>query len=171
MLFYRFNPANGEFIRAEQGFLDPLESQRQGADVYLVPANSTPTPPPEPTGNTAAVWNSESWQLVADYRGQSIWNAAGAEQTVQELGEIPAGWSLTAPATPEAPAGIKRFSQLKIIRTLGELWPEYRRQLEYAGLLDEFFAAEYLADDDPAFVAFMAQVPPEVAEKLKDCEI
>lgn len=171
MLFYRFNPDDGEFVRAEMAFIDPLESQRQGAEVYLVPPNSTPTPPPEPTENTAAVWNGESWQVVADFRGQPIWDDAGTEQIVKELGEIPAGWSLVAPETPESPAGIKRFSKLKIIRTLGEQWPEYRRQLEYAGLLDEFFAAEYLAADDPAFVAFMTQVPPEVAAKLKDCEI
>jgi hypothetical protein len=171
MLFYRFNPDNGEFVRAEMAFIDPLESQQRGVEVFLVPSNAVATPPPELTENTAAVWNGENWQVVADFRGQSIWNAAGAARLVKELGEIPAGWSLTAPETPEVPDRVKRFSKLKIIRALGGQWAEYRRQLEYAGLLDEFFAAEYLSEDDPAFVAFMSQVPPEVAEKLQECEI
>jgi hypothetical protein len=87
--------------------------------------------------------------------------------TVDQL--ISDGWVAYTP--PTAPPPPKQYSQLRIIRTLGDQWPEYRRQLEYAGLLDEFFAAEYLAADDPAFVAFMSQVPPEVAEKLKECEI
>ena len=87
--------------------------------------------------------------------------------TVAQL--VADGWTEYAP--PAAPPAVKQYSQLKIIRTLGDLWPEYRRRLEVAGVLDEFFAADYLQEDDPAFAAFVANVPPEVAEKLKDCEI
>ena len=48
-------------------------------------------------------------------------------------------------------------------------WETYRQQLEQAGMLDQFFAAEYLAEDDPVFAAFMASVPDEVKERLKEC--
>ena len=64
---------------------------------------------------------------------------------------------------------IRKYSKLKIIRALGDEWETYKTQMQNAGLLDEFFAAEYLAEDDPVFVAFMASVPEDVKEKLKEC--
>ena len=64
---------------------------------------------------------------------------------------------------------IRKYSKLKIIRVLGEEWETYRQQLEQAGMLDQFFAAEYLAEDDPVFTAFMENVPEEVKEKLAEC--
>ena len=64
----------------------------------------------------------------------------------------------------------KKYSTLKIIRTLGEEWEGYRTRLEVAGYLDQFFAANYLAEDDPVFVAFMQTVPEEVKGMLEQCE-
>lgn len=64
---------------------------------------------------------------------------------------------------------VRKYSKLKIIRALGEEWETYRQQMEQAGMLDQFFAAEYLAEDDPVFAAFMANVPDEVKEKLNEC--
>ena len=63
----------------------------------------------------------------------------------------------------------KKYSKLKIIRLLGDQWETYREQLEKAGYLDQFWAAEYLAENDPAFAAFLAGVPPEVRELLNEC--
>ena len=63
----------------------------------------------------------------------------------------------------------RKYSKLKIIRALGPDWERYRFQLEQAGVLDQFFAAEYLAEDDPVFTAFMATVPDEVKNKLNEC--
>lgn len=65
---------------------------------------------------------------------------------------------------------IKKYSTLKIIRSLGDEWENYRKQLEEAGVIDQFFAANYLAGNDPVFVAFLATVPEEVREKLENCE-
>ena len=64
---------------------------------------------------------------------------------------------------------IRKYSKLKIIRALGNEWETYRHQLEQAGMLDQFFAAEYLSEDDPVFTAFMENVPDEVKEKLNEC--
>ena len=64
----------------------------------------------------------------------------------------------------------KKYSTLKIIRTLGDEWENYRKQLEEAGVTDQFFAANYLAGNDPVFVAFLATVPEAVREKLENCE-
>ena len=65
---------------------------------------------------------------------------------------------------------MKKYSTLKIIRALGDEWENYRKQLEEAGVVDQFFAANYLAANDPVFVAFLATVPEEVREKLEECE-
>ncbi len=65
---------------------------------------------------------------------------------------------------------MKKYSTLKIIRALGDEWANYRKQLEEAGVVDQFFAANYLAANDPVFVAFLATVPEEVREKLEECE-
>lgn len=64
---------------------------------------------------------------------------------------------------------IKKYSTLKIIRALGDDWENYRKQLEESGVLDQFFAANYLASDDPVFVAFLQTVPQEIREKLETC--
>lgn len=65
---------------------------------------------------------------------------------------------------------IKKYSTLKIIRALGDDWENYRKLLEEAGVIDQFFAANYLASNDPVFTAFLATVPAEVREKLEECE-
>lgn len=90
---------------------------------------------------------------------------------------INAGYTPYTPKEPEPlpePDQIeipKRYSQLKIIRELGDQWPEFRIQLEDAGVLDQFFAASYLQEDDPVFSAFIVNVPDELKEKLNNCQL
>lgn len=62
-----------------------------------------------------------------------------------------------------------KYSTLKIIRTLGDDWQTYKAQMEAAGVLDQFYAANYLKSDDPVFAAFLENVPDEVKEKLNEC--
>ncbi len=80
---------------------------------------------------------------------------------------LASGYHWEEPPAPEPPP--KRYSRLKIVRVLGEAWPEYKAQIEAAGLLDEFTYAEYLAEDDPVFSAFLESVPEEVKELLDEC--
>lgn len=62
-----------------------------------------------------------------------------------------------------------KYSTLKIIRTLGDDWSAYKAQMEAAGVLDQFYAANYLKSDDPVFAAFLENVPDEVKNKLSEC--
>lgn len=62
-----------------------------------------------------------------------------------------------------------KYSTLKIIRTLGDDWQTYKAQMEAVGVLDQFYAANYLRSDDPVFAAFLENVPDEVKEKLNEC--
>lgn len=62
-----------------------------------------------------------------------------------------------------------KYSTLKIIRALGDDWQTYKAQMEAAGVLDQFYAANYLKSDDPVFAAFLENVPDEVKNKLSEC--
>ena len=64
---------------------------------------------------------------------------------------------------------VKKYSTLKIIRALGSDWEIYKAQLESAGVLDQFFAANYLLSTDKVFAAFIANVPAELKDKLEEC--
>ena len=84
---------------------------------------------------------------------------------------IEAGYAPYTPPETEPVVISKRYSQLKIIRALGDAWQTYRKLLEDAGVLDQFFAADYLQADDPVFSAFIANVPDEMKAKLTECEV
>ena len=94
------------------------------------------------------------------YNGRRIFNPTDAQMR-------DAGYEWIEPPAPEPLP--KRYSKLKIIRTLGDDWETYRAQIEAAGFLDQFMAAEYLAADDPVFAAFLENIPEEVKEKLDKC--
>ena len=80
------------------------------------------------------------------------------------------GAPFTYEETAEQVTGaVKKYSTLKIIRTLGSDWETYKAQLEAAGVLDQFFAANYLLSTDPVFAAFIANVPEELKNKLDEC--
>ena len=91
--------------------------------------------------------------------GQRIFNPSDEQL-------IAAGYTWIDPVPVEIQ---EKYSTLKIIRALGDDWESYRKQLESAGYLDQFFAANYLAADDPVFMAFMATVPEEVKARLPEC--
>lgn len=78
-----------------------------------------------------------------------------------------AGYEWVEPPAPEPPP--KRYSKLKIIRSLADDWATYKTQMEAAGVLDQFMAAEYLAENDPVFAAFLATVPEDVKARLDEC--
>lgn len=85
------------------------------------------------------------------------------------------GFNLYDPAElqtfyPEPEMVLKKYSTLKIIRILGNDWESFRQQLQSEGVLDQFFAANYIAEDDPVFLAFLETVPEEVKSKLILCE-
>ena len=64
---------------------------------------------------------------------------------------------------------VVKYSTLKIIRKLGDDWEAYKQMMIAAGILDQFYAANYLRSDDPVFAAFIANVPEEVKAQLNEC--
>ncbi|MGM9571242.1 MAG: hypothetical protein ACI3ZR_03395 [bacterium] len=63
MLVYRYNPETNVFINSEPALLDPLETEKVGTNIYLLPANCTFTEPPKTDEGEQAVWNGSEWMI------------------------------------------------------------------------------------------------------------
>ena len=60
-LCYRYNE-NKEYIGSEEMFKDPLESELQKKDIWLLPADCTLTEPPEVKEGFNIIWNGDAWE-------------------------------------------------------------------------------------------------------------
>ena len=98
MIAYNFDPLTREYTGRETA---PENPKRLGE--YLMPANSTQTPPPEIREGYARIWNGSAWEYAEDHRGHVIWQDHETGRTVDTLGPIPEGWSTERPPEPPAP--------------------------------------------------------------------
>ena len=99
MIFYTYDEKTKEFTGTQNGFIDPLETKKQGENVYLFPRNATYQKPPKTEENQALIFNGDEWEIVADYRGQTYY--IGTEQhEMKELGDLPKGATFE-PVEPE----------------------------------------------------------------------
>ena len=60
-LCYRYNE-NKEYVGSEEMFKDPLESELQKKDIWLLPADCTLIEPPEAKEGFLIVWNGDAWE-------------------------------------------------------------------------------------------------------------
>ena len=90
MIFYGYDEKTKEYTGTQNAFIDPLETKKQGKNVYLVPANATDKKPLEVKENQAVIFNGLEWEIVADYRNKTYY--IGTEQhEMKELGDLPKG--------------------------------------------------------------------------------
>lgn len=64
---YDYDPETLEYSGEIQTYIDPLETEKAGAPIYLTPAHATHTPPPDPIPEgKKAVYNpaADDWDLV-----------------------------------------------------------------------------------------------------------
>lgn len=118
MLTYRFDADTKEFLYAEEAFLDPLETEQQGHDVYLLPADSTFMAPLDAKEGYAVVWNGTAWEYIEDHRqkrdmgsvtiegtGTAYWLPEDTWQSparyMKELGPLPEGAVTVKPEKSE----------------------------------------------------------------------
>ena len=85
MKIYCFEHDTKEYIGPEDALLDPLETKKQGKEVYLIPANAVLDEPPAAVEGKAIVF-ADGWQLVDDNRGKEAVNAARGRFTVDYIG-------------------------------------------------------------------------------------
>lgn len=101
MNVYRYDETTKEYIGFEEALLDPLETKKQGKNIYLLPANATFTTPQEVAEGYVNVWNGTGWEQVEDNRSTEYWLPGDVYGTpahfMEELGALPEGATTTAP--------------------------------------------------------------------------
>lgn len=101
MNVYKYDDQTKEYIGTEAALIDPLESELQKKDVYLLPANATFIAPPEAADGKSSVWDGEAWQQVENHRGTKYWlpgdTYGSPAREMKELGPLPEGATTTAP--------------------------------------------------------------------------
>ena len=62
MKAYQYDSVTKKYLWEVDRQIDPLESQAQGKDVWLMPADSTDVVPPEPKDGYDVVFNGTGWE-------------------------------------------------------------------------------------------------------------
>ena len=98
MNLHHYHPETKEYLGATPARLDPLETKRQGREVYLVPANATLEAPPEAKAGEVPVFGGKGWVPVENHRGKTAWDTADASPVIiEDLGPVPKGMTLLPP--------------------------------------------------------------------------
>ena len=87
MKIYHYDPDTKELLGESEASLDPLETQQQGKDVFLIPANATDKKPPTIGVNQQATFDGSKWNLVKDFRGEKYYLTDGTEMIIENLDE------------------------------------------------------------------------------------
>lgn len=136
MQVYKYDEKTKEYVGAEQALINPLESELQGKEIYLLPANATFTAPALQDGY-ASVWQGDKWENIEDNRGKEYWldtdTFGTPAKTMKELGAFPANAVFTAPAKMLEQLKQDKILALKTIRDTEEVKP-----IEYNGNLFDF---------------------------------
>lgn len=61
MLVYMYNN-DKNFIGSRMAQIDPVQTKKQGKEIYLMPANATTVPPLASKDGFNIVWNGLSWE-------------------------------------------------------------------------------------------------------------
>lgn len=101
MFYYSYNEKTKEYTKKEIAQLDPLESELQEKDIFLLPANATFIAPPEQKEGYAIIWNNNAWEYIEDNRNKTYYlptdNHYSLGNEMKELGPLPEGASLAKP--------------------------------------------------------------------------
>ncbi len=90
MKVYFFDEKTKEFLAEREANKDIMASQRQGQDVWLLPANATFTKPLEAKDGFCVVYTEDEWQYVEDYRQHKAVNGHGIF-LIDYIGKIKVG--------------------------------------------------------------------------------
>ena len=136
MQVYKYDEQTKEYIGTEQALINPLESELQGKEIYLLPANATFEKPNLQDG-FASVLNGTQWENIEDNRGKEYWldtdTFGTPAKTMKDLGAFPANAVFTAPQKTLDELKADKINELKSIRDAEEVKP-----IEYNGNLYDY---------------------------------
>ena len=125
MQVYKYDEKTKEYIGTEQALINPLESELQGKEIYLLPANATFEKPNLQEG-FASVWNGK-WENIEDNRGKEYWldtdTFGTPAKTMKDLGAFPANAVFTAPAKTLEQLKADKINEFKLKRDSIEVEP------------------------------------------------
>lgn len=116
MFCYNYDATTNEYLSSTECVLDPLETEQQGIDVWMLPANATFTEPPAAQKGFARVWQKVKWVQVEDHRGTRYWLPGDTwdsePREMKDLGTLPNDYMLTAPSKPLEEARTDKLTEL-----------------------------------------------------------
>ena len=161
MNVYKYDENTKEYISVEEAMIDPLETEKAGENIYLLPANATFTAPQEAAEGYVNVWNDEAWEQVEDNRGVEYWlpedKFGVPAREMKELGALPEG------ATTTAPEQILEELKAAKIKEAGTLFAQKRDTIRFIDLPSGKNYGFDCASED--ITNFMAAYTPLMIEK------
>lgn len=123
---YKYDEKTKEYLGKAEALLDPLETQLQQKEIYLLPADATFSAPTLQEGYVS-VFKEGAWENIEDNRKKEYWlpeDKYGAPaREMKELGPLPEGAMLTAPERTLDEVKAAKIAELKAERDAREVEP------------------------------------------------
>lgn len=123
---YKYDEETKEYIGSAPANLDPLETELQGKEIYLLPANATFVAPITQEGYVS-VFKEGAWENLEDNRGKEYWlqdDVYGAPaHKMETLGALPTDAVFTPPKKTIKQVKQEKIVELKIMRDSKEVEP------------------------------------------------
>ena len=85
---YRYDQEKKTFQQSEEMLKDPLESELQGKDIWLLPANCTLIEPPEAKEGFDIVWSGDAWEYKEQEKEPEPYVPTEKEKTQQKIWDL-----------------------------------------------------------------------------------
>jgi len=103
---YSYDAASGEYTSEYDAQIDPLETEKSGKNIYLIPAFSTMDAPPAAQADKVSVRVGESWNAKEDHRGKTVYKQSDkAVLEISDIGPLPDGYTEAIPSEFDSWAG------------------------------------------------------------------
>nr|DAX10548.1 MAG TPA: protein of unknown function (DUF4376) [Bacteriophage sp.] len=123
---YKYDEKTKEYLGKTEALLDPLETQLQQKEIYLLPADATFSAPTLQEGYVS-VFKEGAWENIEDNRGKEYWLQDDAYGTparkMETLGALPADAMFTQPKKMLEQVKQEKIIELKIMRDTAEVEP------------------------------------------------
>lgn len=88
MKAYSYDSITKEYRNDTECQINPLETIKQGRDVFLLPASATLEKPPASNINEKSVYDNNTWVIKKDYRGIYYDKITKEKQVIDTIGEL-----------------------------------------------------------------------------------